>query len=314
MIVSVSRRSDIPALYAPWFFKRLEQGFALVRNPVNPKQVSRVFLTPQAVTGFVFWSKNPQPMLENLARLKSYPFYFQFTLTPYGRKLEPGLPDKRRIVETFLRLSEKIGSDRVIWRYDPVLIGKAWPVSRHAEAFDALARALSGATSRAVFSIVDGYAHLRTPMRGGVFAAPDAGQMRFLAESFAKSAKCAGMTLETCAETMDLSGLGIAHGRCVDAALLRHLGAAPEKIKKDPAQRPACGCAASVDIGAYDTCRLGCRYCYANHSAALLRRRVLAHDPDSPLLTGALLPEDRVHDRGAPPAAQQIHFLDGDLS
>ena len=82
MIVSVSRRSDIPALYAPWFFKRLEQGFALVRNPVNPKQVSRVFLTPQAVTGFVFWSKNPQPMLENLARLKSYPFYFQFTLTP----------------------------------------------------------------------------------------------------------------------------------------------------------------------------------------------------------------------------------------
>ncbi|NLF95559.1 MAG: DUF1848 domain-containing protein, partial [Candidatus Riflebacteria bacterium] len=118
MIVSVSRRTDIPAFYHEWFYNRLAAGFALTRNPMNPAQIRRVELTPEEVDCFVFWSKNPQSFMQNLSRLNAYKYYFQFTLTPYDRDLEPGLPDKRELIATFRALSTEIGAEKVVWRYD----------------------------------------------------------------------------------------------------------------------------------------------------------------------------------------------------
>ena len=165
MIVSVSRRTDIPAFYADWFFRRLEEGFALVRNPVNPRRVSRVNLSPDATDGFVFWTKNPSPMLNRLSRLRDYAYYFQVTLNAYGRDAEPGVPSKRDvIIPAFRRLSELAGRERVIWRYDPVFFSAAYTMEHHVRYFERLAALLAPWTEKCIVSFLDVYRNTRRNM------------------------------------------------------------------------------------------------------------------------------------------------------
>ena len=131
MIVSASRRTDLPAYYADWLCRRFSEGYVLVRNPFRPGQVSRLALTEETVDGLVFWTKNPLPLARHLAVFRPYPYYFQWTLTPYGAPVEPGLPDKRRLVSAFRELAERIGPDRLVWRYDPVLLTPTYTLERH---------------------------------------------------------------------------------------------------------------------------------------------------------------------------------------
>ena len=143
MIISASRRTDIPNYYSSWFLNRIREGFVLVRNPVNPHQVSRISLAPEAVDCIVFWTKNPEPMLERLGELKEYPFYFQFTLTPYGRDVEENVPHKKdRMIPVFKRLSQMIGGERVVWRYDPILFSGRYTPQYHLQVFKQIAEAL----------------------------------------------------------------------------------------------------------------------------------------------------------------------------
>ncbi|NLY29527.1 MAG: DUF1848 domain-containing protein, partial [Firmicutes bacterium] len=135
MIISVSRRTDIPNYYSEWFLNRTKEGFVLVRNPVNFRQISRIRLAPDVVDGIVFWTKNPAPIISRLPELDEYMYYFQFTLTPYGKDIEPNIPEKSRVLAVFKRLSEMIGPDRVIWRYDPILINEKYTVAYHLDAF-----------------------------------------------------------------------------------------------------------------------------------------------------------------------------------
>ena len=294
MILSVSRRTDIPAHYAEWFFRRLEEGYVCTRNPVNPKQVSRIELSPDTVDGIVFWTKNPTPMLERLAELEGFPYYFQITMTSYGADLEPGVPGKNDVViPAFQRLSRMIGPERVIWRYDPILLSDHYTVRYHIQYFEAMTKRLAGYTDKCVLSFLDQYPHLgKTPFRP-----PDRREIRELAGRFSDIAGRYGLTLETCAEAIVLSEFGIAHGRCIDGARFEKITGQPFDLRKDPHQRRECGCMTAVDIGLYDTCPNGCRYCYANHSPTALRRNLQAHDPDSPLLWGQIGPEDVVRDR-----------------
>jgi hypothetical protein len=261
MIISASRRTDIPACYSGWFFNRLEAGFVHVRNPVNPSQVREISLRPGDVDGFVFWSKNPAPMLGRLRELAAYRYYFQFTLTPYGRDIEPSLPDKPSLVETFQRLASVIGPERVVWRYDPILINPVYTVEKHIDEFGRLAAALIGHTTKCTISFIDLYRNTTANAAKLNLTELDGGLKTRLAQAFARIAAENGMALATCAEEIDLSACGIGHARCVDAGLFNALWGLNIPERKDRNQRKACRCTQSVDIGAYNTCPAGCLYC-----------------------------------------------------
>lgn len=295
MIVSVSRRTDIPAHYSDWFFNRLKEGFALVRNPFNSHLISKVLLRPENVDCFVFWTRNPQAFLPRLDELKDYHYCFQFTLNPYGRDVEPGVPDKTEAISLFRRLSEVIGPDRLIWRYDPVIITPEYDVRFHVRYFRELCASLSGHTSRCVFSYYDDYKFAaRNSSMLGLMPITDQIILE-TAESFAESARQHKIILATCAEKADLSRFGIMHGRCIDGELISRITGRRITAKSDKNQRRYCGCAASVDIGAYSTCTGGCRYCYATRSHQAACVAAASHDPASPLLTGRMTPQSRVY-------------------
>lgn len=298
MIISASRRTDIPACYSDWFFNRLEAGSVCTRNPMNPRQVSRISLSPATVDGIVFWTKNPLPMLERLHLLQTYPFYFQFTLNAYGRDLEPGIPSKNTvIIPTFQALSNMIGPERIIWRYDPIILTSQYTVEYHIHYFEQLARRLSGYTHKCVISFVDFYRHLHSVSQERSFRSMGTPEMLHLAGHLSDIAQKYHLVLETCAEAVDLSSFGICHGCCIDGALFESITGEPLKFRKDSSQRKECGCMESIDIGMYNSCTNGCRYCYANHSAKTLQQNLQAHDPAAPLLYGTIRPEDTVRDR-----------------
>ena len=158
MIISASRRTDIPAFYSEWFFNRIKEGFLYVKNPMNTHQVSRIDLSPEVVDCIVFWTKNPEPIIDDLDKLEKYKYYFQVTVSGYGKDVEPGIPDKNEvIIPAFKRLSEKIGKKKVIWRYDPILLNQKYTIDYHAKAFSKIAEELEGFTERVVISFVDLY-------------------------------------------------------------------------------------------------------------------------------------------------------------
>lgn len=298
MIISASRRTDIPSYYSEWFFNRLEAGFVCTRNPMNPRQVSRISLSPEVVDGFVFWTKNPTPMLDRLSALTDFPYYFQFTLTAYGADMEAGLPSKNDVlIPAFQALSRRIGPARIIWRYDPIILTPKYTIGYHIHYFEELAKRLSGYTEKCVISFVDPYRHLTAVSKNMQFLPLENAGIYELAGRFSDIAGKYNLTLETCAEAIDLSRFGIRHGHCIDGALFEKITGVPFALTKDKNQREECGCMTGMDIGMYDTCRNGCKYCYANHSSAVLHKNILAHDPASPLLCGNITPEDIVKDR-----------------
>ena len=165
MIISASRRTDIPAFYSQWFFNRIKEGYVLVPNPYHPKMISKISLSPAVVDCFVFWTKNPAPMLNQLEKLQDYNYYFQFTLNPYGEKLENHLPSIDKRMDTFKKLADKIGRERVIWRYDPILRNEEYNVSFHQEAFARIAHELKDHTSKCMLGFIDHYPHIRNSIQ-----------------------------------------------------------------------------------------------------------------------------------------------------
>jgi len=294
MIISASRRTDIPAFYSAWLMNRIRAGFCVVPNPFNARQVRRISLAPEDVDAFVFWSKNPKPMLDLLPELndRGFVYCFLFTLNHYPRAFEPSVPDFERRLETFHELSRRLGPDRVFWRYDPIIITRTTNHEFHAAAFERLAGFLRGATRRVVVSLVDHYRKTDLRMRELKSAglemdrdAHDSPRMFQLLSHIGRAARAAGMAPFTCAEENDFSLAGVRPGGCIDQDLIRSLGArVPEG--KDPGQRPACRCVTSRDIGMYDTCLHGCMYCYATGSHRTALQRHAGHDPDSPVLFG----------------------------
>lgn len=288
MILSASRRTDIPAFFHEWFFSRVAEGFAIARNPVNPSQARRVALSPDSIDCIVFWTKNPAPMIPLLGRLDGYNYYFQFTLTPYGRDVETRLPDKAKLIDVFRRLSDRLGVHRVVWRYDPVFVNAQHTVSYHAETFGEMARSLRGYAEKATFSFIEIYPKTARGMAGLKPEALGPETKLEIARHLASAARENFFEIDTCAESIDLSALGIGRARCVDGELASRIAGRPLDAKKDKSQRRLCGCVASVDIGAYDTCLHGCLYCYANRSHSTALENARSHDKSSPLLSGKL--------------------------
>ena len=300
MIISASRRTDIPTYYSEWFFNRLREGYVLVRNPMNARQISRISLSPEAVDGIVFWTKNPVPMLSRLGELEPYPYYFQFTLTAYGRDVEPNLPGKNGVlIPAFQELSRMAGRERVVWRYDPIFLSDRYTVEYHCRYFRVLAAKLGEYTEKCTVSFLDFYRSTARNMRSLHIREMTAAQQREMMERFSEIAGEYGLYIDTCSEAISLEDLGVSHASCVDRERLERIGGYRLKVGRDRNQRKECGCAASVDIGAYDTCGNGCLYCYATDSRPRAAERVRAHRPDSPILFGTVGPEDVIREREA---------------
>lgn len=286
MILSASRRTDIPCCYAPWFMNRIREGFALVRNPMNPHRVSRVDLNPRAIDCIVFWTKDCSGIMPYIRELeeRGYSFCFQFTLSPYGKSLEPGLMDKEEIIKSFQQLSAAIGPKRVLWRYDPILYSDGIDISYHKNEFKRLCARLAPYTSQVTLSLVDMYKKIKSPLIQPVLQEDEEELWDFLGQT----ATAYGITPKSCCEKPK-SPL-IKRGACIDKSILEEICGYSLSLKPDKGQRPDCGCVQSVDIGAYYSCNNGCLYCYAGQLRAV-------HDENSPMLLGSPGPSDLISPR-----------------
>lgn len=298
VILSASRRTDIPNYYPEWFFNRLKEGYAYVRNPMNPRQVSKVPVTPDVVDCIVFWTKNPARMLGRLDELAAYNYYFQFTLTGFGQDVERGVPHKRKkMIPIFKELSRRIGKERVIWRYDPIIITERYSAAYHINAFRQIAEALDGYTQKVVISFVDMYSKIRKNVEKLGMEEISSVEKLELASRLSFIARENHMDIGACAEETDFSEAGIGKNSCIDKQLIEKLCGYPLNVPKDRNQRKACGCVESIDIGTYNTCRNGCAYCYANYSEKSVAAAVKNYDAASPLLCGRVMPEDIIKTR-----------------
>ena len=293
MIVSASRRTDIPAFYAEWMVRRLREGYCTVPNPFNRDQVTRISLRPEEVDAIVFWTRNPRPLMPHLDELDSrgYRYYFQFTILGYPQELDPKAPPAETAVETFRELAERMGPKRVIWRYDPIVLTGLTPPAFHQENFQRLAESLRGHTRRVVVSIVDMYRKIEKRLKkleGTPAALHPCGVVELapLMHKLAELARENGMEIVSCAEEVDLRSFGILPGKCVDDRVIAEAFGIEVPGTKDPAQRNACGCVVSRDIGMYESCLFGCQYCYATKSFDQARLNFESHDPRSPSLLG----------------------------
>ncbi len=298
MIISASRRTDIPNYFSDWFLNRIKDGYLYVRNPFNAHQISRINLSPDVVDCIVFWSKNPANMIDRLDELKDYEYYFQFTLSGYGMDVEPNLPDKRDVmIPTFQKLSKKIGNARVVWRYDPILLSDRYTIDYHLKAFEEIAEALADYTELVVISFVDLYAKTERNTKNLNLQPMTEDAMITIARAMVDIAARYGLTVESCAEKIDLQEYGVQHGCCIDKKRIERLIGCRLTVGKDKTQRPECGCMESIEAGSYNTCLNGCRYCYANFNDEMVRDNLKLYDPDSPLLCGTLSPEDIITER-----------------
>ena len=323
-VISVSRRTDIPAFYTEWFMNRLRAGFCHWMNPFGG-QVYRVSLLPGDCLALVFWTRNARPLIPHVAdlRARGFHFYFQYTINGYPREIDSHAPPAGAAVAAFRRLAELMGPGLVMWRYDPVILSSATPVSYHVERFESLSAALQGSTDRCYVSFLDSYGkternlHRVNDELGLRLRRPEVAEQRELLARFVEIASDRGMTVHACCDEAALD-LGVEQAHCIDADVIRRLRPDVDVRLKSLPSRPGCGCAQAVDIGAYDTCTFGCVYCYATNSRQAAVNRRSHHDPEDTILwrpeslravdlaTIAQRPKDTVTTRREKPLASRL--------
>ena len=306
MIINTGQRTDIPAFYAGWFANRIKEGIVCVRNPFNPAQVSRYRLDPSVVDVIGFCSKNPAPFFPYMNLIKDYGQYWFVTITPYGKDIEPGVPDKHRILEDFKELSRMVGINSIGWRYDPILINDRYTVDYHLKAFEQMASSLCGYTNTVVISFIDLYEKVK---RNFSEARPVSREDQyFLGKEIIKIATSFDMVVKPCGEGQFLSEFGADCRGCMTVATYeKAIGQKLIVPNKKPA-RKECACYISGDIGAYDSCGHLCRYCYANNDIDAVKRNMKLNDPNSPFLIGNYQEGDIIHD------VKMESYIDNQLS
>lgn len=286
MIISASRRTDIPAYYSNWFSNRIRSGYCTVINPLFKNQISLVSLRPKDIDVIVFWTRNPKPLFNFLPELDDLglQYYFQFTINGLIKKYEQYNPSINSSVENFYFLANKLGPGKVIWRYDPILLTDDLTTDFHINNFKRIAQKLNGQTKKVVISIVDDYK--KTVKRlselnvNYVKRQESFNSIEYLLGHITEIASRYNLVVESCAEAKDYGHLGIMHGKCIDDQLLLNEFGINLKYKKDASQRLACGCTESRDIGSNDTCLMGCVYCYATTNHNLAIKNMNQHDPE----------------------------------
>ena len=287
MLIFASGRTDIPAFYSEWFMNRVRAGFVDVRNPYYGEHVSRYKLTRDLVDCFIFCTKNPAPILPYLDELKSREIgmYFHVTITPYEKDIEPNVPEKSAVMDSFIELSKALGKDKVCWRYDPIFINEKYSVSFHIKAFRAMAEKLRDSTDRCIISFIDLYQKTKKNFPGVKEVSEN--DQKFLASSLSRIAFENGIKIESCAEKTDLTSCGVEPGACVSRETVEK-AAGIHLLPKIGVSvlRKHCLCLPTNDIGAYNSCPHLCKYCYANYDARLVEKNYARHNPKSTFLLG----------------------------
>ncbi len=298
-IISCSRATDAPAFHAKEFAECLKRGFVDKYNSYH-ESYDRIYFDKCRL--IVFWTKNPAPLLPVLPLLdeRGIHYYFQYTLNDYGKKIEPHLPTLSKRVDTFKRLSDKLGSDAVVWRYDPILMTDAMGMDWHIDRIRRIHKLLGDSVSRLVFSFIDveNYVRASRNIEASDIRLTNIGpiEMQYFAGRLQALNREMNLYLATCAEKIDLDRYGIEHARCIDDRLIAHLfpedkvlmrtigkseastdlfGNVTEttSYRKDPNQRALCGCISAKDIGSYNTCAHGCIYCYATSNTSAIKKK-----------------------------------------
>ena len=261
-IISCSYKDDTPAFFSEEFFSNYKKGMVLVENMNGRRGIS---LRDENVACIVFWTKNAsQHFMENMKTIR-VPYYIQWTISGYGKDLEPNVPDKAEVIKKFKKAVKALGPRRVWWRYDPILISQKYTIEYHKQRFAQIAESLAGYTTHCVISFLDEYGKIKNEVRSGVMRAPTLAEIKDMAKSMALAAEHAGMTVQTCAEGQyDLTEFGIHEAPCIDAAFIEdEFGIELEPSIKRPESFRRCKCAVNTDIGFYHRCQHDCKYCYA---------------------------------------------------
>ena len=307
MILNTGSRTDIPAFYSEWFFNRIQEGYCLVRNPYDATQVTKYLLDPELIDCMVFCTKNPEPMLERMEELAAFRQFWQVTITPYGKDIEPNVPPKETVIDSFNRLAQIVGPYATTWRYDPIIINRKYTLAHHLIVFEKMANALAGSTHRCVISFVDLYEKTKKNMAGVRRVTKP--ERETIADEFVRVGKKYGIEICTCHEGDELKKFGVNTEGCMTTEVLeRVIGYTMKVPAAGKKAREGCECLLGADIGVYNTCAHGCRYCYANFDYDTVTQNMELHDPASPFLIGAPHEEDNITE------AKQVRYGEGQIS
>ena len=307
MIINTGQRTDIPAFYSEWFINRIKAGFVLVRNPYNPKLVTKFKLDPKLVDVIGFCTKNPRPMFKYLDILKPFGQFWYITITGFDTDLEPNVPKIDEVIEDFKFLSNKIGKNSIAIRYTPIIINEKYTKERHIKTFEYIISKLSGYTNLATFGFLDLYPKLERNHKD-LRDTDDKTKIEISLE-FKKIAKKYNMELRLCSKEKWLKEYDIDVNGCMRLEdYERSIGKNLIIKKRMDARKNYCSCLISNDIGMYNTCPHLCKYCYANGDKKIIIDNYMMHNPNSPLLIGDIKEDDIIKD------ADQESYIDRRIS
>ena len=295
MILNTGSRTDTVQYYTEWLLKRFDEGFVYSRNPLFPNKVIRYELNPEVVDCVIFCSKNYAPILPYIRRITDkFNTYFHYTITAYGRDIEPNVPSIDESIKTLIKLSEIVGSQRIAWRYDPILLTEKYTLQRHIDTFDYMAKNIAPHIDRCIFSFVEMYKKLKVNMPEIILLTE--GDKQEIAKNIGAIAQKYNMIIQTCATEGDYEQYGILKSGCLTSEILGRANNIKFKKVKHTGNRKGCGCMDSRNIGDYDTCPNGCKYCYANQTPHIAKINYAKHNPNSPLILGDLQKTDEITD------------------
>ena len=293
MIINTGSRTDTVQYYTEWLLKRFEEGFVYSRNPLFPDKVTKYELNPDVVDCIIFCSKNYEPILPYIKGItEKFNTYFHYTITAYDKDIEPNVPDIEKSIETLIKLSELVGQQRIAWRYDPILLTEKYTKILHYKTFNHIAEKISPYIDRCIFSFVEMYKKLETNMPEIILLTPK--DKTEIARNIGAIAKKHNMIIQTCATDENYEQYGILTSGCLTADILGRANNVKFKKLKHSGNRKNCNCMESRNIGDYDTCPNGCKYCYANQNPQIAKLNYEKHNPNSPLILGDLQETDEI--------------------
>ena len=295
MIVNGGGRTDIVNYNSQWLMNRIKEGFAYSRNPLFPKNVSKISLNPKDVDCLMFCSKNYKPILKYMKEInEKYRIICHYTITAYGKDVEPYVPVINESIKNLIELSKIVGKEKVLWRYDPILLTEKYTVEKHLETFEYMAKQIAPYVQRGIFSFVEMYKKLDYNMPE-IIPFTEVDKIKIL-KGIGEISKKYNLYIQTCGTDENYEEYGIHVSGCTTSEILEQANSVKYKNVKAKPMRKGCHCIPSRDIGAYDTCLNGCKYCYANKRPDLAKENVKLHDKNSPLLLGNIRENDKITD------------------